>query len=418
MREEKMNLKNVVVFLVAVLVAVSIGCGGKKTVYPDSPATATGASDAAGSAEMEVGPFNVIVHVVDIYDQPVPGINVSVYLLKDHVMAIASDPDDAYFPNLALATYEDAQENAKPGFYPYPGEQGSMQATADTDIEITIVVENSGLASNGFEVEPEHMAAIETDEWINPEAQDYDMSGFYTLTGNVDFSGGTFVHLTSDVSYATGAGRQTASFLVDRISDLPTFLSLIGLELRIFGGDTLHTRQLNYMEGTMPILVVDDIAMVRDFWMQFTLTWDQNPADLDSHMWTPVIDGYSYHVYYASRGDSASAPFVDLDVDDVTSYGPEHITIYDEFPGTYTYAIYHYSGSGDITTSGAEVGILDPDGGVQAFDVPEASAAANWWWHVCTIDGTTGVITPVNIISADPPLPYAAEEDLAKNSID
>ena len=413
-----MNLRNVMVLLVAVLLALAIGCGGKKTVYPDSPATATGVSDAAGDADIEVGPFNVTVHVVDIYEQAVPGINVSVYLLKDHVMAIASDPNGSHYPNLELATYEDAQANAKPGLYPYSGGQGAVQSIAGNDVEITIVIKNSSIASDGFDIEPEHMAVIETDEWIEPASQDYNMGEFYTLTGDVDFTGGTFVHLTSDVSYVTGAGRQTASFLVDRISDLPTFLSLIGLELRIFGGDTLHTRQLGYMDGVMPILVVDDIAMVRDFWMQFTLTWGQDPGDLDSHLWTPVIEGSSYHIYYASRGDSSSAPYVDLDVDDVTSYGPEHITIYDEFPGTYTYAIYHYSGSGDITTSGAEVGILQPDGGVQTFDVPDASAAAHWWWHVCTIDGTTGEITPLNIVSADPPLPFAAPENSAKVNVD
>lgn len=413
-----MNPRNIVVLLVAVLVALAMGCGGKKTVYPDNPATATGVSDGAGDAEMEVGPFNVVVHVVDAYEQPVAGINVCVYLLKDHVLAITSDPADGYYPGLALVTYEDAQERAKPGFYQYPGGQESIQSTASTDIEITVVVERSSIESNGFEVEPEHMGVIETDEWINPTAQDYDMSEFYTLTGNVDFDGGTFVHLTSDVSYQTGAGRQTASFLIDRISNLPTFLSLIGLELRIFGGDTLHTRQLNYLEGVMPILVVDDIAMVRDFWMQLTLTWGQDPADLDSHIWTPVIEGSSYHIYYMSRGDSSSAPFADLDVDDVTSYGPEHITIYNEFAGTYTYAVYHYSGTGDITTSEAEVGILLPDGAVQTFTVPDGSASANWWWHVCTIDGTTGEITPINLISADPPMPYTVQEHEAKVNID
>jgi hypothetical protein len=189
----------------------------------------------------------------------------------------------------------------------------------------------------------------------------------------------------------------------------------MGIELRIFGGDTLHTRQLNYMDNSMPILIIDDIIMYRDFWMQFTLTWAENPSDLDSHLWTPMIEDYSYHIYYASRGDSASAPYVDLDVDDVTSYGPEHITIYDEYPGTYTFAIYHFSGSGDISLSEAEVGVLKPDGTVQAFTVPDAAAAANWWWHVCTIDGTTGEITPVNSISADPPLPFAVPRGAAKS---
>lgn len=413
-----MNSKSIVALLLALMLVIAAGCGGKKTVYPDNPAAATGISDAEGNANIDVGPYNVIVNVVNIYEQPVAGINVSVYLLKDHLLAVASDANGNYYCNLGLVSYEDAQSNSKRGLYLYPNGVNSPQGTAGTDIEVTIVVENAGLASNGFEVEPAHMGVLESDEWIDVVSQDYDMSGFYTLAGEVDFSGGTFVHLTSDVSYVTGAGRQTASFLINRIADVPTFSSLMGLELRIFGGDTLHTRQLNYLDNSMPILIVDDIIMYRDFWMQFTLTWAENPSDLDSHLWTPNIDGYTYHIYYASPGDSVTAPYVDLDVDDVTSYGPEHITIHDEYPGTYTYAIYHYAGSGDISMSEAEVGILQPDGGVEAFVVPEGVASANWWWHVCTIDGTTGEITVINNISADPPLPFAAPENVAKVNVD
>ena len=413
-----MNFRSIAVFLLAVMLAFATGCGGKKTVYPDNPATATGASDTEGHANIDVGPYNVIVNVVNIYQQPVAGISVSVYLLKDHLLAVASDANGNYYSNLGLISYDDAQSNSQSGPDPYSDGVSSARVAADAEIEITIVVESSGLASNGFEVEPAHMGVLETDEWINVTTGDYDMSSFYTLAGTVDFSGGTFVHLTSDVSYSTGAGRQTAAFLIDRISDAATFSSLMGLELRIFSGDTLHVRQLSYMSNTMPILIIDDITMHRDFWMQFTLTWAENPSDLDSHLWTPIIEGNTHHIYFASRGDSASAPYVDLDVDDVTSYGPEHVTIHDEYPGTYTYAIYHYAGAGDISVSEAEVGVLQPDGTVEAFMVPEAVASANWWWHVCTIDGTTGVVTPINIISADPPLPYAFPENVAKVEID
>lgn len=410
-----MNYRSIAVILLAIMLAIATGCGGKKTVYPDNPATATGISDAEGHANIDVGPYTVIVNVVNIYEQAVAGINVSVYLLKDHLLAVASHASGSYYSNLGLISYDDAQSNSKSSPNPYGGGVSPARMAAETEIEITIVVENAGLASNGFEVEPEHMGVLGSDEWISVTTDDYDMESFYTLAGNVDFSGGTIVHLTSDVSYSIGAGRQTASFLIDQIADVATFSSLMGIELRIFGGDTLHTRQLNYMDNSMPILIIDDIIMYRDFWMQFTLTWDENPSDLDSHLWTPMIEDYSYHIYYASRGDSASAPYVDLDVDDVTSYGPEHITIYDEYPGTYTFAIYHFSGSGDISLSEAEVGVLKPDGTVQAFTVPDAAAAANWWWHVCTIDGTTGEITPVNSISADPPLPFAVPRGAAKS---
>jgi hypothetical protein len=148
--------------------------------------------------------------------------------------------------------------------------------------------------------------------------------------------------------------------------------------------------------------------MNRDFWLQFTLTWGENPWDLDSHLFTPEIPGdpdtIAYHVYYASPGNAQFPPYADLDVDDVTSFGPEHITVWDEFPGTYSYAIYHYSGTGTIVTSEAQVGVLMPDGTLQSFSVPtDASASSNYWWHVCNVDGETGVITAVDTIAASTP---------------
>ena len=126
---------------------------------------------------------------------------------------------------------------------------------------------------------------------------------------------------------------------------------------------------------------------------------------VDSNIWTPSINGFIHHIFYANAGIATSEPFVDLDVDDVTSDGPEHITVWEPYAGTYIYAVYHYGGSGDITTSEAQVTALRPDGTVENFNVPDGSAGANWWWHVCTVDGETGVITPVNSISADPPTP-------------
>lgn len=401
-----MLLRRLVCAMLISTVAIVNGCS-KKTVYPDSPAMSSGVTDSEGTATFDLGPFTVNIHVEGINGQPLPGMNARAYLLKNYIMAVASSPGDAYYSNLTILTYDEAQSISGPPGEMAAGKIEAPQAPATRDIDITVVMTASGLASYGYDVEPSNMEALETDEWITPVSQDYDLTAFYNLAGTVDYTGGTIVHLTPAVSYVTGAGRQSASFLMDQIADVPTFASLISLELRIFDGDTLHTRVLNFQDSPMPVLLVDDIIMNRDFWLQITLTWGENPADLDSHIWTPAIDTVVHHIYFANRGSSTGVPYVDLDVDDVTSYGPEHITVYSAYPGDYTYAVYHFSGTGDITTSGAEVGILDPDGGVQIFDVPSGSAGQNWWWWVCTINGDTGAITPINTISADPPLPEA-----------
>jgi hypothetical protein len=413
-----MVLRNIVCGVLIVAVAILSGCS-KSKVYPDGPGMATGTTDSDGIANVELGPYIIDIIVVNTAYQPLTGMNARAYLLQDHLLAIASSPSGSHYSSMTIISYDEAQSNAKPSFYPASGGGNSPhKAARPREIEITVVMPSAGLSSYGFDPEVPNANVLETDAWIDPVAQDYQMEELYSLADSVDYSGGTILHLTSEVSYNIGSGRQTATFLMDRISDLPTFASLVSLELRMFDGDTIHTRILNYQDNPMPILVVDDLVMNRNFLAQFTLTWGENPSDLDSHIWTPQIEGSSYHIYYASRGNSIEPPFVDLDVDDVTSYGPEHITIYNGYPGTYTYAIYHYAGSGDITTSEAEVGVLDPEGGVTPFVVPEGSAAANWWWHVCTIDGETGVITPINEISPNPPVLYAMPPFPSKANVD
>ncbi|MEE9553976.1 MAG: hypothetical protein V3W18_06725 [candidate division Zixibacteria bacterium] len=410
-------MRKTTVVILVILLAMMTGCG-KKTVYPESPEVATGTTDSEGIASVDVGPFTVNIKVVNTYEQPLSGMSARAYLLKDYLLAVASSPNGSYYTSLNMLSYDDAQSNARPAVPAVTAGENSTQSIAARDADITIIMRTAGLSSYGFDTAVPNLDALESDEWVTPVAQDYNMTGLYNLTDSVDYTGGTFVHLTPQVSSSIGAGRQTASFLVNRIADVPTFASLVSLQLRVFDGDTIHTKVLNFIDGKLPIIVIDDIGMNRNFLVQFTLTWGENPSDLDSHIWTPSIDGYVHHIYYGNAGIAASAPYVDLDVDDVSSYGPEHITVWQPYTGTYIYAVYHYAGTGDITTSEAQVDALRPDGTVEHFNVPSGSASSNWWWHVCTVDGETGIITPVNSISADPPTPAFMPPMPPKTSIE
>jgi hypothetical protein len=149
--------------------------------------------------------------------------------------------------------------------------------------------------------------------------------------------------------------------------------------------------------------------LLRDYFKQFTLTWGEQPADLDAHLWTPVIDTASYHVFYAFMGSQYSAPFAHLDVDDMESYGPEHITIFDNFPGSYVFAVHHYSGDSTITVSEAQVSVVDSAGNGVTLYPPDEPSFDDYWWHVCSVDGQTGDITPINIVSPDPPISFLNE---------
>jgi hypothetical protein len=255
----------------------------------------------------------------------------------------------------------------------------------------------------------ENFDQIELDTWTTLESSETDLEGLYNMVDANAYNGGAFVSLNSNVATAVGSGNDIASFMMGDIYDFPTFSTLCGLGLSIYNGDSLTVSSIAYDGTPMPIVMVTDITMSRNFFKQFTLTWNEDPADLDSHIWTPSIYGNYYHIYYANRGYDQGAPWVDLDVDDVTSYGPEHVTIYEPFEGSYTFAVYHFSGYETITTSGARVSVVDSEGQGQVFNVPNTSSGSNYWWHVCSVDGTTGDITPINVISQNPPISFDSQ---------
>jgi len=124
------------------------------------------------------------------------------------------------------------------------------------------------------------------------------------------------------------------------------------------------------------------------------LTWGENPSDLDTH----VMDGSDYHIWYENLG-SFSSDYAQLDVDDVTSYGPEIFTAL-KFPkaGTYHYSVYHYEGISTISASPARVEVVF-DGQTTLFTPPAGQGVADTWWNVFDIivdDNNAMTIQPVN----------------------
>lgn len=111
-----------------------------------------------------------------------------------------------------------------------------------------------------------------------------------------------------------------------------------------------------------------------------TLTWGENPSDLDTQFFGPnSSDGESpFLVYYNNQEIILSESSISLDVDDVTSYGPEVTTI-SSFPyaGRYSYAVNHFSGSSDIASSPARVE-LDYLGDIQIFSPPTGEVSLCW----------------------------------------
>lgn len=110
--------------------------------------------------------------------------------------------------------------------------------------------------------------------------------------------------------------------------------------------------------------------------MRIVLNWGAQPADLDSHLVHP-----STHVYFSQKqGDLAN-----LDVDDVTSYGPETITLEKKKLGVkYLYAVHNFTEGdkqGSLTlsnTSQAKVFVYVGSSLVRTFTPPKGKAGNVW----------------------------------------
>ncbi len=117
------------------------------------------------------------------------------------------------------------------------------------------------------------------------------------------------------------------------------------------------------------------------------LTWGESPLDLDTHL----IGDDGYHIWYWSQGSLSTEPFANLDVDDVTSYGPEVLTaLRFSAAGTYHYAVHNYSRyenngiAPSMTASPARVE-LTFDGKTMVFTPPVGEGSSTRWWNVFDI---------------------------------
>ena len=182
---------------------------------------------------------------------------------------------------------------------------------------------------------------------------------------------------------------------------------------------TLNSVATGFQNFTSPVNVQPNTTSTYDFTMipignvagdlRIVLTWGQNPSDLDSHLYTPVIGGNTNRIWFLNKGSTNQSPFAALDVDDVTSFGPETITIFQAFAGTYYYMVDHWTGSSTISESGARVDVFDESGLIQSFTPPlnctQFGTDANWF--VFSFDGASKVITPIQVLtfSESPPAP-------------
>ena len=136
-----------------------------------------------------------------------------------------------------------------------------------------------------------------------------------------------------------------------------------------------------------------------------TLTWGLNPRDLDSHVAGTLTNGSSFHVYYRHKSQyDGNVEVCNLDYDDTTSYGPEHITLNTTTNKPYYYYIHRYAGSGSISTSSAKITVHKGNTKIAEFNVPTNLGTSDYWNVFAIVNGKLIV---KNTMTASPDTAYA-----------
>ena len=145
---------------------------------------------------------------------------------------------------------------------------------------------------------------------------------------------------------------------------------------------------------------------------RIVLTWGSEPSDLDAHLTGPNADASRFHVYYpsGSRGNLTGPPFAALDLDDISSFGPETITITQTNAGVYRYSVHDFTNRGSaastaLARSGAKVEVYVGGSAAQHYSwfVPNQPGTL-WTVFELTRSGSTTTVTPINQVGlADDP---------------
>lgn len=166
---------------------------------------------------------------------------------------------------------------------------------------------------------------------------------------------------------------------------------------------------------------------------RIVLTWGEEPLDLDSHLTGPTEDGKGkfhtcyYNKVYCDKCDEFNIPeeinrleedgeeylnneyhqhenmgnvVANLDVDDVTSFGPETTTIYaPKSQGVYRFSVHDYTNiestdSKELSNSSAKVEVYQGSTLIKTFYVPTNQIGDLW----TVFEMENGVIKPINTI--------------------
>jgi len=228
-----------------------------------------------------------------------------------------------------------------------------------------------------------------------------DLSGPGTIAGRVvDATNGLGVS-GAQVFLRDGINVTAGTLVAEEVADTAGNFTIDGVQA---GNYSLQGSAEGFLDGFATALAFGGSTEFTDVTVspllpegqwRIVLTWGEIPSDLDSHLTGPDSSGGRFHVYWLEP----LSEFVDLDVDDVTSYGPETITIREQLDGLYRYSVHDYTNldsnsSTQLGASGAKVEIYRGADRVGIYFVPNAAGTL---WTVFELQGNQ--IFPINRMS-------------------
>lgn len=156
-------------------------------------------------------------------------------------------------------------------------------------------------------------------------------------------------------------------------------------------------QEVTVSEGENELNPITAVEGVAEGELRIVLTWGASPGDLDSHLTGPASNG-RFHCYFSSSNPIST---VNLDVDDITSYGPETITVDEFISGTYRYSVHNYSnqslsGSTGIANSPARVEVYGFEGLINSFSPPTITPGNTWRVFEIEVAGNDITIVPID----------------------
>lgn len=145
---------------------------------------------------------------------------------------------------------------------------------------------------------------------------------------------------------------------------------------------------------------------------RFVLSWGSTPKDLDSHLMGPDPGtGGTFHISYRRMKAWGNRHF--LDIDAMSGFGPETITLKNLDPGIYEYSVHDYTNSfrnpsTGLAGSNAILRLYREQELLGEYTVP--SGAQGNLWRVLSIDGTTGEISLIQTLSHESPRELSQQE--------